>query len=333
MIKSFATKEKILDLIKEININSIEGFRIGNAHDIKGGTGCTVVICEKGATGGVDVRGGGPATRETDLLSPLSMCDAVYAVMISGGSAFGLDASGGAMRYLEEKGIGFDTGAGYVPIVAGASLFDLITADEKCRPDAKMGYEACVDSEKNEPKMGNQGAGTGATVGKFMGKERLMKGGLGFYAVKTGNLKVGAIVAVNCLGDVYDVDTGARLAGILSEDGHSIDDTRRIMWEYAEKKKNVFQGNTTIGCIITNASLSKAQCNKMASMAHDGYAAVIRPVHTSADGDTIFFMAHGSVEVNQDALGDLCSYVIAKAVNNGVKYAEFAYGFKSANDI
>ena len=322
-----------MSVIEEISINSIEGFRIGNAQNVRGGTGCTVIICDEGAVGGVDVRGGGPATRETDLLSPVSMCEALYAVVLSGGSAFGLDASGGVMKYLEENEIGFDTVSGQVPIVSGACLFDLITADAKCRPDADMGYSACIESEKNEPQMGNYGAGTGATVGKFMGKERLMKGGLGFYALKTGNLKVGAVVAVNCLGDVYDVDTGEPMAGLLSEDGSRIVSTRNAMWNSAEAKKNVFKGNTTIGCIITNAALSKAQCSKLASMAHDGYADAIKPVHTSADGDTIFFMARGDVEVNQDALGDLGAYVMGKAVNNGVRYARSAYGFKAMSDI
>ncbi len=322
-----------MNILEEININSIEGFRIGSAQNIEGGTGCTVIICDKGAKGGVDVRGGGPATRETDLLSPVSLCETLYAVVLSGGSAFGLDASGGVMKYLEEHEIGFDTGAGEVPIVSGACLFDLIAADAKCRPDADMGYEACVDSEKNDPGMGNCGAGTGATVGKFMGKERLMKGGLGMYAVKKGKVKIGAIVAVNCLGDVYDVDTGEQMAGLLSKDGSRLESTRIAIWNSLEQQKDVFKGNTTIGCIITNAALSKAQCSKLASMAHDGYAAAIKPVHTSADGDTIFFMACGDVEVNQDALGDLGAYVMGKAINNGIRYAEPAYGFKAMSDI
>ena len=319
--------------MREININEIQGFSIGNAQDEKGGTGCTAILCSKGAVGGVDVRGGGPATRETDLLSPVKSCEEVYGIMLSGGSAYGLDSASGAMKYLEERNIGFDVGIGKVPIVSGACIFDLIAGDFKCRPDADMGYKACVNSEKNQPEMGNYGAGTGATVGKFAGPERAMKGGLGFYAVEIGKLKIGAVAVVNCLGDVYDADTGAQIAGMLSKDGRSLDNTRRVMWESIERRRNVFTGNTTIGCIITNAKLDKNQCNKLASMAHNGYAAAIKPVHTSADGDTVFYLAKGTVEVNHDALGDLGAYVMAKAINSGVMNAESAYGFKSIKDI
>lgn len=321
------------EMIKEINIYEIEGFRIGNAQNHVGGTGCTAVICEGGAVGGVDVRGGGPATRETDLLDPVNMCQQIYGVMLSGGSAYGLDASGGAMRYLEEHEIGFDVGIGRVPIVPGACLFDLIAGDPKCRPDAAMGYAACKASETNRPEKGNFGAGTGATIGKFLGLERLMKGGLGHYAVQQGSLKVGAIVAVNCLGDVYDADTGQQMAGLLSEDKQRLANTRRIMWDSIETDRNVFAGNTTIGCIITNAALTKDQCNKLASMTHNGYAQAIRPVHTSADGDTIFYLAKGNVSVNPDALGDLSAYVMAKAINEGVRCAESAYGFPAWKDL
>lgn len=319
--------------MREININEIQGFSIGNAQDEKGGTGCTAILCPKGAAGGADVRGGGPATRETDLLSPVKSCEEVYGIMLSGGSAYGLDSASGAMKYLEERNIGFDVGIGKVPIVSGACIFDLIAGDFKCRPDADMGYKACVNSEKNQPEMGNYGAGTGATVGKFAGPERAMKGGLGFYAVEIGKLKIGAVAVVNCLGDVYDADTGAQIAGMLSKDGRSLDNTRRVMWESIERRRNVFTGNTTIGCIITNAKLDKNQCNKLASMAHNGYAAAIKPVHTSADGDTVFYLAKGTVEVNHDALGDLGAYVMAKAINSGVMNAESAYGFKSIKDI
>ena len=334
-MSGFMMKEiKMQELnMNEIKINEIEGFRIGNAQNKEGGTGCTAILCEKGAVGGVDVRGGGPATRETDLLNPVNMCQEIYGVMLCGGSAFGLDAAGGAMKYLEEREIGFDVGIGHVPIVPGACLFDLISGDANCRPDAAMGYEACLDSERNNPMMGNFGAGTGATVGKFLGLERLMKGGLGSYAVQIGALKVGAIVAVNCLGDVYDADTGEQIAGILTEDKAALDNTRSIMWQGVEEKKNVFTGNTTISCIITNAELTKDQCNKLASMAHDGYAAAIKPVHSSADGDTIFYLARGNVKVNQDALGDLGAYVMAKAINDGVRQAESAYGFKALRDL
>ena len=321
------------EYMKEIEINEIEGFRIGNAQDKEGGTGCTAILCDEGAAAGVDVRGGGPATRETDLLDPVKMVDKVHAVLLSGGSAYGLDAATGVMKYLEEKNIGFDVGIGKVPIVPAACLFDLVSGDPKCRPDAGMGYEACKASEKDRFEQGNFGAGTGATIGKFLGLERLMKGGLGAYAVQIGDLKVGAVVAVNCLGDVYDIDTGKQMAGILTEDKSALANTREIMWSSIEQPKNVFEGNTTIGCIITNARLTKSQCSKMASMAHNGYAAAIKPVHTSADGDTIFYLAKGDIDVNPDALGDLGAYVMAKAIGEGVKNAVSAYGFKAMCDL
>ncbi len=319
--------------MKEIPIENIEGFRIGNAQDKTGGSGCTVIICEEGAAAGADVRGGSPATRETDLLSPINSCQLIYGVMLSGGSAFGLEAAGGVMKYLEERNIGFDVGIGHVPIVPSACLFDLVAGDCNCRPDAEMGYKACVDAEKNMPQKGNFGAGTGASIGKFMGLDRAMKGGLGTYAVQTGDLKVGAIVAVNCLGDVYDADNGKPLAGLLTEDGKKLDSTRRVMWESIQQDKNVFTGNTTIGCIITNARLTKDQCNKLASMSHDGYAAAIKPVHSSADGDTIFYLSKGSVQAGPDALGDLSAYIMAKAINEGIRNAETAYGFKAFRDL
>lgn len=321
------------EYMKEIEINEIEGFRIGNAQDKEGGTGCTAILCDEGAACGADVRGGGPATRETDLLDPVKMVEKVHGVLLSGGSAYGLDAASGVMKYLEEKDIGFDVGLGKVPIVPAACLFDLEVGNPKCRPDADMGYTACVASENNHPEKGNFGAGTGATVGKFLGLERLMKGGLGTYAVQIGELKIGAVVAVNCLGDVFDIDTNKQLAGILNEDKNTLASTRDIMWSTIEQQKNVFTGNTTIGCIITNANLTKAQCSKLASMAHNGYAASIKPVHTSADGDSIFYLAKGDVEVNPDALGDLGAYVMAKAIAEGVKNAESAYGFKAMCDL
>ena len=323
--------------MKEINIKQIPEFRIGNAQNTEGATGCTVVICEKGARAGVSVKGGGPATRETDLLDPQKMVQEIFGLCISGGSAYGLDSATGVMKYLEEKKIGFDVGMGIVPIVPAACLFDLITGDFKCRPDADMGFAACVDSEKwSDPapfRGGNKGAGTGATVGKFKGLEHLMKSGLGTYAVQSGDLMIGAVVAVNALGDVFDVDTGEEIAGMLCEDGKTFDVTDKAMWESVQVDKNVFTGNTTIGFLITNADLTKDQCNKLADMAHDGYARAIKPVHTSADGDTIFFLAKGDVKVNQDALGDLGAYVMAKAINDAVRSAESAYGAKAAKDL
>lgn len=319
--------------MKEINISEIKGIKIGHAQDLDGGTGCSVIICENGGIAGVDVRGGGPASRETELLKPLCMVEKIHAVMLSGGSAFGLDACGGAMKYLEEKSIGFDVGVTVVPIVCGASLFDLVVGDPYCRPDKEMGYQACKDSENLPISEGNVGAGTGSSVGKFLGIDRMMKSGLGVYAVEKGGVMCGAVVAVNALGDIVDVDTGDRIAGILSEDKNSLSNTEEIMLSEIEKSRNVFSGNTTIACIITNGKLTKNQANKLASVAHNGFARAIRPVHTSADGDTIFVLSTGEVEVNPDTLGVMATDVIGRAINRAARKATSAYGLKSAKDF
>ena len=319
--------------MKEIKITDISGFKIGHAQDIEGATGCTVIISEKGATAGVDVRGGGPASRETELLKPVNMVEQIHAVMLSGGSAYGLDAGAGAMTFLEEAGVGFDVGVGVVPIVCGAALFDLVVGDPKSRPDKEMGYQACKNAGNTEIAEGNAGAGIGASVGKFFGVERMMKCGLGTYAVQLGDLQVGAIVAVNALGDVVDVDTGKRIAGLLDDTKTALANTEEAMYAQYSEDKNVFSGNTTIGCIVTNAKLTKSQANKMASIAHNGFARAIRPVHTMADGDTIFVMTTGEVEVMPDAVGALATDVMARAINNAARKAVPAYGLKVASDF
>lgn len=311
----------------------MKGFKIGNAHDRQGMTGCTVILCEDGACAGVDVRGGAPATRETDLLDPVNMVERIHAVCLSGGSAYGLEAGSGVMAYLEEKGVGFDVQVAVVPIVCGASLFDLAVGDPTCRPDKKMGYEACQNAERMEPEQGNAGAGTGASVGKFLGTDRMMKSGLGIYAAQTGSLQVGAVVAVNALGDVIDPDTGQALAGLLNEQKTAIQGTLPALYEERDTGKNVFGGNTTIGCIVTNAKLTKAQAKKIASIAHDGYARAIRPVHTMLDGDTIFVMATGEVDVMPDAAGALAAEVMARAVACAVRKAESVCGLPAARDL
>ena len=221
-----------------------------------------------------------------------------------------------------------------VPIVPASCLFDLPVGDFNARPDSDMGYAACVDSETADyVPHGNLGAGTGATIGKFLYPERFLKSGLGTYAVQTGDLKVGAIVAVNALGDIYDADTGRMIAGLLNEKGDGFQSTSELMWERAQTDFDVFKGNTTIGCIITNGRLTKSQCSKLAEMAHDGYARAIRPVHTTADGDSIYFLSRGDAPVYQDALGDLAAYVMAKAINDAVRSAAGAYGIPAACDI
>ena len=323
--------------MKEIKISEINGIKIGHAQDMAGGTGCTAIICETGAWAGVDVRGGGPASRETELLKPVNLVEQIHCVMLSGGSAYGLAAGDGAMSYLEEKGVGFDVGVGVVPIVCGAALFDLVVGSPKSRPDHAMGYEACANADKMEAGKaiaeGNFGAGTGASVGKYLGVDTMMKSGIGTYCVEVGGVQCGAIVAVNALGDIIDVETGKTIAGILTADKTALSDTVETMLSEMSSTRNVFSGNTTISCLITNAKLTKTQCNKLASIVHNGYALAIRPVHTSADGDTVFVMATGEVEVSPDALGALATRIMAKAINRAALAAEPAYGLKAARDF
>lgn len=319
--------------MKEIRINEIKGFKIGHAQNEAGATGCTAIICEQGAWAGVDVRGGSPASRETELLRPVNTVEQIHCVMLSGGSAFGLEAGDGAMQYLEEKGIGFDVGIGRVPIVCGASLFDLELVDFNCRPDKAMGYAACKNAELNDPGEGNVGAGTGATVGKFHNMDDYMKSGLGIYAAQVGAVQAGAVVAVNALGDIIDYDTKEILAGLLNKEKTGFADTVKVMYEEIENTRDLWSGNTTIGCVITNAKLTKSQCNKLASIAHNGYAQAIRPVHSTADGDTIFVMSTGQVEVGVDALGALVTEVMARAINRAALTTEPAYGLHAARDF
>lgn len=305
--------------MKEISFNDIDGIKIGNAQSLKGRTGCTVVICENGAPAGVDVRGGSPGTRETDLLNPVNLVDRIHAILLSGGSAFGLDAAGGVMQYLEEKNVGFDVKVTKVPIVCGAVLFDLNVGDYKIRPDKKMGYEACKNSELGLCENGNVGAGTGATVGKILGPDYSMKGGLGTFAIQEGDLKIGAVIAVNCLGDIVDPKTGQIIAGALSRDRKSFVNTEKVMVTRYSEKRNLFNGNTTIGVVVTNGKFTKSEMNKIASMSHDGYARTMRPAHSMFDGDTIFTMSTGDIEADMSVVGFLAAHVVEKAIINSVK--------------
>lgn len=319
--------------MKEIRFTDIDGIKVGHAQNMEAATGCTVVICEEGATGGVDVRGGSPGTRETDLLDPQNLVDKIHAVVLSGGSAFGLDAASGVMKYLEEKDVGFDVQVTKVPIVCSAVLFDLVIGDYRVRPDLKMGYEACLNATNRECPNGNIGAGTGATVGKFLGPERAMKGGLGSYAVEIGDLKVGAIVAVNALGDIINPQTDEILAGLLDEKGEKMIGTENEMEKVYDEKRNIFSGNTTIGVVATNGKFTKAQMNKLASMSHNGYARAMRPAHSIFDGDTIFTMATGKVEADLSVVGLLAARVMERAIVNAIKSAESLHGFNAHKDI
>jgi L-aminopeptidase/D-esterase-like protein len=244
-------------VLEQIDFMEIEGLKVGHAQDLKAATGCTVVLCEEGATVGVDVRGGAPGTRETDLLDPVNLVQEAHGVLLSGGSAFGLDAAAGVMQYLEENDIGFDVEVTRVPIVCGAALFDLTIGDYAVRPDKEMGYLACLDASSVKKNRGSIGAGTGATIGKIRGMDRAMKSGLGSFSIQVGDLKVGALVAVNCLGDVVDPQTGKKIGGPLNDDMQTLNDTEEIMISAYSDQKDLFSGNTTIGVIATNGVFQK----------------------------------------------------------------------------
>lgn len=319
--------------MKEIKITDIKGFQVGQAENQKAGTGCTVILCRDGAVAGVDVRGGGPATRETDLLHPINMVQKIHAVMLSGGSAYGLDAASGAMQYLEEHGAGFDMQVAKVPIVCGASLFDLSVGDAHVRPDKEMGYAACVDAENDTVLEGNHGAGTGASVGKLLGFEHAMKSGIGTCSIQVGDLQVAAIVAVNACGNVVDYETNELLAGVYDSHSGSVLKAQDVLFQQMDALRKLPEGNTTIGCIVTNAKLDKAQCTKIAGIAHNGYARAIHPVHTMSDGDSIFVLSSGEVEVMADAVGMLATEMMAKAIKRAVLHAESAYGLPAHSDV
>ena len=318
----------------EIPITEIRPLRIGQAEDPEAGTGCTVLIAENGMAAGLDVRGGGPASRESQLLNPLMAAQSVHAVVLSGGSAYGLGAANGVMQYLEEKGYGYDTGYALVPLVVQADIYDLSAGDPKVRPDAAMGYRAAqIAFEEPNYRDGNHGVGCGATVGKLAGMETCMKTGIGSYAVQIGGLQVGAIVVVNALGDVFDWKTGEQIAGMLTEDGRALRSSSEFMKQSVAAVENKFTGNTTLAVIVTNAKFTKTQLCKIAGMGHDGYARSIRPVHTTADGDSIFALSVGQVEADQDLVGALGAEVISEAIIRAVESAESAYGYPSAAEL
>ena len=320
--------------MKEISIKDFRNIQIGQAENVQAGTGCTVFLLgREGASVGLDVRGGGPASRESELLKPLATAQVIHAILLAGGSAFGLDAAGGVMRYLEERGIGVDVGVTRVPLVCQSDLFDLTVADAHTRPDAAMAYEACVNAETGNYRDGNHGAGTGATVGKLLGMEHCMKSGIGSYAVQVGTLQVGAVVAVNAVGDVYDYENGRKIAGLLAADGKTFLDSELAALQAIEAQAEKFVGNTTLGVILTNARLDKAHLCKIAGMAHDGYARAIRPVHTSMDADSIYAVSLGDLPADMDVVGTLAARVMAKAIVRAVQAAEPAYGLPSAGEI
>ena len=305
--------------MKEIKLTNIGNFNIGNAQDLENGTGVTVIISKEGMGAGIDIRGGGPASRETPLLNPLMHAETIHALVLSGGSAFGLDASAGVMEYLEERNIGFDVGFTKVPLVLQSCIFDLGYKNFKIRPDKEMGYKACLDSENNIIKEGSFGAGTGAAVGKLYSMEQSQKSGLGVYAVQVGELKIGAIVAVNAFGDVFD-NKGNKIAGLKDKNGNFLD-FKEEMYK-SIKPKNHFTDNTTIGAIITNAKFSKAMLCKVASMGQNGLARRISPVHTMSDGDSVYALSVGNLEADVNVVGTLACQVMEMAIERAVKLSK-----------
>ena len=321
-----------------ISLSDIEGFAIGHSTNLEAGTGCTVVVSPRGATGGVDVRGGAPASRETDLLRPENTVDIVNAVVLSGGSAFGLEAASGVARELEGRGIGLPVGPTKVPIVCSSCIFDLAFADAFKRPGIDEGIAAvrdALDDGTHADARGNVGAGTGATVGKLQGPGCAMKSGLGAVAYALGGIKMGALTAVNACGNVYDPHTGAPVAGMRatadSDEIVSMEDAAFAAAGTMEMPLD--RTNTTISCLVTDARLTKTQCTKLAQMAADAYAHAIRPTHTTNDGDTIYVLASGAApasEIPLDLLGMLAVRTLEDAIASGARAAETLHGLPGA---
>lgn len=316
-------------------LTAVPGLKVGHHTLAKRPTGCTVILAEGGAVGAVDVRGPAPATRETDLLEPENLVDVVHAIVLSGGSAHGLDSASGVMRYLEEKQIGFPFGGAYVPIVPAASLFDLRLGDARVRPDADCGYQAARAATAGAVAEGSVGAGAGATVGKFGGAGSPMKGGVGTASVTLpGGLVVAALVAVNAAGDVIDPATGRIVAGARMADGSGFVDARRLVRVGAPTRGGALE-NTTIGVVATNASITRAHAKRMAITAHDGYARAIFPAHTMADGDVVFALATGAYkgDVDLSRLDALAADVMADAILRAVREATGIPGYPAVRDL
>ncbi len=305
---------------QEIPFSVLEGVRIGNAQDDAAKTGVTVLCFPAGAKTGVDISGGGPASRETPVLDPTKENIGIHAIVLSGGSAYGLAASDGVMQCLEEHGIGYDTGFARVPLVVQSCIFDLSYGSAKVRPDKKMGYAACMDAlNKGKPVSGSVGAGTGATVGKLCGMGQSMKSGIGYHAVQIGNLRVGAVVVVNALGDVYSIETGKKIAGLMDRERTGFLDSVAELYRITQPADLFKRTNTTIGAIITNGNFDKAELTRIAGQTRNAYARAIRPVGTLADGDTVFAVSCGKpVQADVNMAGTLAAEVMAKAIENAI---------------
>ena len=305
------------------SITRVAGIEVGHFTDTRRPTGCTVVMAREGAVAGVDVRGAAPGTRETDLLHPSNLVDKVHAIMLAGGSAWGLEAATGAVRWLEERGVGLDVAVGRLPIVPAAVLFDLLVGDMRIRPDAVAGYAACAAASDVDPAEGNVGAGAGAVVGKVFGIQHAMKGGVGTASVTVDGVTVGALIACNALGDVIDPDTAQVMAGARTDDGRALRDTRRALLRGQPPQPLLAGTNTTIGVVATDAILTKAQAHRLAIAAHDGLARSINPVHTMSDGDTLFSLGTGRAgkSLGMMVLATMAAEATARATVRAVQAA------------
>lgn len=330
-----AAREQKSTLGSNDTLTAVPGIKVGHHTLTERPTGCTVILAEAGATAGVDVRGAAPATRETDLLNPVDIVQQIHAVVLSGGSAFGLDSATGVMRYLEEKGIGFPFGGAHVPTVPGASLFDLPVGDPKIRPSADCGYQAAKQASESPVTEGSVGAGAGATIGKTAGFDRAMKAGIGSAAIRQPDgLIVAALVAVNAAGDVIDPATGQVVAGVRNADGKGFADARLLLRTGVIPRARPGE-NTTLGVVATNATLTKTQATRVAQMAHDGFARAISPSHTAVDGDLIFALATGARTGAADVsrIGALAAEAMADAIVRAARQATGVPGFPALRDL
>lgn len=326
-------------LFREIPITDIGGFRIGNVENYEAMTGMTVILFNGNNAGGICISGGGPASREAALLSPSVNYHPIHALVLSGGSAYGLDASGGVMKYLEEHHIGYQLGNAVIPLVCQSCIFDLPLGSPRLRPDAEMGYLACLDAEQNKtPKSGIYGAGTGATVGKIRGIWQGQKSGIGYFALQTGYLKIGAVAVVNAFGDIYDYHTGEKIAGTMNEERTAFLHTeealvkryvnlmpgsfpQNVPGSTASEAETGAHANTTLGAVFTNAAFHQADMNKIASMAENAYGRCIRPVGTMADGDTVYAFSVGNEKADINLVGSLAATVLSEAILKAVRSA------------
>lgn len=325
-------------------ITDVRGIKVGHASDFEGITGCTVVLCEKGAVAGVDQRGGGPGTREIALLDPVNHVEKVHAILLAGGSAFGLEAAGGVMSYLEEHDIGYQTGFAKIPIVPAAILYDLNIGNPQSRPTQQMGYQACKNASESIPEQGSVGAGTGATVGKLLGMKQAVKAGIGTASIKiNGGIIVGAIIAVNAIGDIVDPSQGKIIAGARKLQKEPLENgDQEIFADSLELMRGLIgreifsraeKANTVIGIVATNAQFNKAEAKKLAQMAQNGIVRCIRPANTMHDGDTVFALSYGKKQANINIVGAFAAQAVQMAILNAIYKATSLAGIPAVSDL